>query len=69
MQEVIHTEFKNCTVIMIAHRLDSLVDFDVVAVMDKGTVIEIGKPRELLASKDSAFARMYYSGPSSISDT
>ncbi|RYP53067.1 hypothetical protein DL768_001844 [Monosporascus sp. mg162] len=69
MQEVIHTEFKNCTVIMIAHRLDSLVDFDVVAVMDKGALVEIGKPRELLALKDSAFARMYYSGSSGILDT
>ncbi|KAJ6438338.1 ABC multidrug transporter [Purpureocillium lavendulum] len=36
IQEVIRTEFKDRTIIMIAHRLDTLLDFDKVAVLDGG---------------------------------
>ncbi len=61
MQQVIRAEFSHCTVIMVAHRLDSLLDFDVVAVLDTGRLIEVGSPRALLSSAGSAFGRMYYS--------
>lgn len=44
---------------MIAHRLDSLVDFDRVAVLDDGKVVEYDSPTTLLADSKSAFARLY----------
>ncbi|KAM6512491.1 hypothetical protein FSOLCH5_010203 [Fusarium solani] len=44
---------------MIAHRLDTLLDFDKVAVLDKGTLVEFGAPTELLADEAGAFTRLY----------
>ncbi|KAK3945274.1 hypothetical protein QBC46DRAFT_277732 [Diplogelasinospora grovesii] len=37
-----------CTVLVIAHRLSTVADFDRLLVLDKGRVAEIGSPRELL---------------------
>ncbi|KAJ3488621.1 hypothetical protein NLG97_g6170 [Lecanicillium saksenae] len=48
VQKVIETLFKNHTIISIAHRLDTIADFDKVVVLDKGRVVETGKPRQLL---------------------
>lgn len=60
VQAVIRSRrFTRCTVVMIAHRLDSIVDFDGVVVLDGGRVVESGCPRTLLADSDSAFARLY----------
>ncbi|KAM0561862.1 hypothetical protein ACHAPJ_003033 [Fusarium lateritium] len=59
MQEVIRTEFSDCTIIMIAHRIDTLLDFDKVAVLDRGSLVEFGAPQELLADEAGAFTRLY----------
>ena len=49
------------TVIEVAHRLDSILDFDLVLLMDKGSVIESGQPRELLEKgQESAFGQLYH---------
>ncbi|KAK6836235.1 hypothetical protein PG987_006730 [Apiospora arundinis] len=44
MQQVIREEFRGHTVVMIAHRLSSLIDFDKVAVLDNGRLVEFGPP-------------------------
>jgi len=49
MQEIIRAEFMHHTVISVAHRLDTIIDFDRVVVLDKGRVVEVGKPADLLA--------------------
>ncbi|KAF4334279.1 multidrug resistance-associated [Fusarium beomiforme] len=59
MQEVIRTEFSDCTIIMIAHRIDTLLDFDKVAVLDKGSLVEFGTPQDLLKDEAGAFTRLY----------
>lgn len=50
VKRVIETQFREHTVISIAHRLDTILDFDRVVVMEKGHIVEVGKPTELLAS-------------------
>ncbi|KAI0201172.1 P-loop containing nucleoside triphosphate hydrolase protein [Astrocystis sublimbata] len=60
MQAIIRDEFKDRTVIMIAHRLSTLLDFDLVLVLDQGSVVESGNPTELLRDPLSRFANMYY---------
>ncbi|RFU76786.1 multidrug resistance-related [Trichoderma arundinaceum] len=60
IQRVIKSEFKDRTVIMIAHRLDSLLDFDKIAVLEEGAIAEIGAPKELL-EEGGAFATLYHS--------
>ncbi|KAJ1664579.1 hypothetical protein EV178_003995 [Coemansia sp. RSA 1646] len=51
MHRVIHSEFKNCTVLTIAHRLETIMNSDRIIVMDSGSVAEIGRPEELLEKK------------------
>lgn len=51
IQETIR-ELKS-TIITIAHRLQTIVDYDKVLVLDKGEVIEYGHPYELLKKGDS----------------
>lgn len=50
VRSIINMHFKNHTVISIAHHLATILDFDRVVVMDKGRVVEVGSPRELLQS-------------------
>jgi hypothetical protein len=50
IQESLRKEFAaaGCTVLVIAHRLSTVADFDRLLVLDKGCVAEMGSPRELL---------------------
>ncbi|KAJ2337306.1 Multidrug resistance-associated protein 1 [Coemansia sp. RSA 2681] len=50
MQELIRSEFSDCTVLTIAHRLDTIMNSDRVIIMEKGEIVEIGPPQELIAS-------------------
>ncbi|KAK7996619.1 hypothetical protein PG989_004659 [Apiospora arundinis] len=51
MKQVIRDEFDGMTVIAVAHRLNTILDFDVVVVMDGGRIAEIGRPADLLRDK------------------
>ena len=53
IQNTIREEFKFCTVLTIAHRLETIADYDMVVVMDAGKVAEYGSPFFLL-SNDNA---------------
>jgi ABC-type multidrug transport system fused ATPase/permease subunit len=48
VQQMLRTKFPDTTLLTIAHRLNTIIDYDVVIVMDKGKVVEFGSPRELL---------------------
>ncbi|KAJ2754837.1 ATP-binding cassette glutathione S-conjugate transporter ycf1 [Coemansia pectinata] len=50
MQELIRSEFSDCTVLTIAHRLDTIMNSDRIIVMEKGEIAEIGPPQELIAN-------------------
>ncbi|KAJ2071314.1 Canalicular multispecific organic anion transporter 1 [Coemansia sp. S155-1] len=50
IQELIRTEFSDCTVLTIAHRLDTIMNSDRIIVMEKGEIVEIGPPQELIAN-------------------
>ncbi|PQE13970.1 hypothetical protein CJF30_00006789 [Rutstroemia sp. NJR-2017a BBW] len=58
MQKVIREEFAGCTIIAVAHRLNTILDFDRVVLLGKGEVVEIGKPDELL-QRNGAFRELY----------
>jgi len=60
IHRLINTEFKGCTVIAITHKLDSILDFDKVALLDQGVLLEFDSPRRLI-SESSAFATLYNS--------
>lgn len=56
IQETIR-EIKNTT-ITIAHRLQTIIDYDKVLVLDKGEVVEYGDPFELISSEGGIFRGM-----------
>ena len=55
---MIRTEFRNCTVITIAHRIETILDSDYILVMDNGSVAEFGPPNELLRREGSVFHKL-----------
>ncbi|KAK9431675.1 hypothetical protein V1505DRAFT_367587 [Lipomyces doorenjongii] len=58
LQKTIREEFNDTTILTIAHRLRSIIDYDVILVMDAGTVTEYDNPHLLLQKKDSMFRGM-----------
>ncbi|KAL6424747.1 hypothetical protein ACFW04_010010 [Cataglyphis niger] len=59
IQDTIRKNFKNCTVITIAHRLNTIIDSDRIIVMENGYIVEFGIPYELLHDKpDGYFKKM-----------
>ncbi|KAJ1665969.1 Canalicular multispecific organic anion transporter 1 [Coemansia sp. RSA 1646] len=57
MQKLFRSEFKDCTVLTIAHRLETIMGSDRIIVMDKGTVAEFGPPKDLI-EKGGLFAEL-----------
>lgn len=58
IQRVLRQEFSGATLITIAHRLATIQDYDRVAVLDQGKVVEFGDPRMLLRDSRTAFSKM-----------
>ena len=45
---MVKTEFNNCTVITIAHRLNTIITYDRILVLKDGKLVEIDTPSNLL---------------------
>ncbi|XP_014273818.1 multidrug resistance-associated protein 1 [Halyomorpha halys] len=58
IQKTIRTKFADCTVLTIAHRINTIMDYDRVLVLDEGCILEIDAPTILLENKSSAFYKM-----------
>lgn len=58
IQKVVEQHFKHCTVLTIAHRLDTVMNYDKVLVMDRGRVAEFGNPKILLQKPKGLFYQM-----------
>ena len=52
--------FQNCTVLSIAHRIESVMNFDRIMVFDQGELREFDKPSQLIKQKNSLFFKLYY---------
>uniref|UniRef100_A0A673I337 Multidrug resistance-associated protein 1 n=1 Tax=Sinocyclocheilus rhinocerous TaxID=307959 RepID=A0A673I337_9TELE len=51
IQSTIRTQFEDCTVLTIAHRLNTIMDYTRVLVLDKGQMAEFDSPSNLTAKK------------------
>ncbi|XP_068665787.1 putative ABC transporter C family member 15 [Aristolochia californica] len=58
IQKTIRVETSNCTVITVAHRLPTVIDNDLVLVLDEGKILEYDSPTQLLKDKSSAFSKL-----------
>ncbi|XP_050545467.1 probable multidrug resistance-associated protein lethal(2)03659 isoform X2 [Daktulosphaira vitifoliae] len=65
IQNTIRTKFSNCTVLTIAHRLNTVMDSDKILVMDAGNMVEFDYPHILLQNKHGFLFKMVEeTGPS-----
>ncbi|KAF8509514.1 ABC protein [Hysterangium stoloniferum] len=58
IQATIQEEFKGRTVLCIAHRLRTILEYDQILVMDHGQISEFGRPVDLFKKESSIFYRM-----------
>ncbi|VDN01856.1 unnamed protein product [Thelazia callipaeda] len=58
IQETIRREFQYSTVLTIAHRLNTIMDYDRIIVLDNGCIRECDSPQKLLADRSSIFFSM-----------
>lgn len=49
IQTMVRREFLHCTVLAIAHRIGTIIDYDAIVVLEKGRLVEHGSPAELLS--------------------
>lgn len=58
IQETIRRQFANCTILTIAHRINTVLDSDRILVLDKGNIAEFESPTKLLEDHQSIFYSM-----------
>eukprot|EP00178_Gracilaria_changii_P007506 TRINITY_DN23739_c0_g1_i1.p1 TRINITY_DN23739_c0_g1~~TRINITY_DN23739_c0_g1_i1.p1 ORF type:complete len:111 (-),score=14.15 TRINITY_DN23739_c0_g1_i1:12-344(-) len=58
IQKMIRTEFKNTTVITIAHRLNTIIYYDKILVLERGEIKEYDTPVRLVKDEKSFLGRL-----------
>ncbi|XP_077415304.1 multidrug resistance-associated protein 1 isoform X2 [Vanacampus margaritifer] len=62
IQTTIRSQFEDCTVLTIAHRLNTIMDYTRVLVLERGEMVEFDSPSNLLAQKGSFYKMAKDSG-------
>ncbi|CAB9504527.1 Oligomycin resistance ATP-dependent permease YOR1 [Seminavis robusta] len=57
VQKMLRTKFVETTMLTVAHRLNTIMDYDLILVMDAGKAAEFGSPKELLV-RDGLFSQL-----------
>jgi ABC-type multidrug transport system fused ATPase/permease subunit len=59
IQKVLNEKLKGVTVITIAHRIKTIINYDRILVLDNGKVVEFDTPDNLLKDDNSVFSKLY----------
>lgn len=59
VKRLIARHFADFTIVTVAHRLDTVIDYDQIVVLEEGSVVETGSPMELLLRRDSKFKQLF----------
>merc|ERR1712087_996942 len=58
IQQTIRQVFQENTILTIAHRIDTILDYDRILIMDQGRVLEYDNPKALLSNEKSRFSEI-----------
>ena len=58
IQEILHCKFQKCTILTIAHRLQTVFHYDRIMLIDDGRIVECDSPNNLLRDPSSNFAKL-----------
>lgn len=58
IQKAMHLILKDTTILTIAHRIKTILNYDRVLVLDNGKIIEFNSPQHLLNNKESFFYKL-----------
>ncbi|CAG8797253.1 16800_t:CDS:2, partial [Racocetra persica] len=58
IQKTIREEFKDSTLLYITHRIETIMDYDKILVLDNGKIIEFDNPYTLLQNLDSELRKI-----------
>ena len=61
IKDVIRKEMSECTVLTIAHRLDTVLEYDRIMVLENGKIVEFDQPDVLLQKRDGFLSKLYFS--------
>ncbi|RBA18274.1 hypothetical protein FPRO05_10569 [Fusarium proliferatum] len=62
LRQTVFDTFPDSTVLCVTHQVATIVEFDIVLVLDDGKIVEQGDPKELLHQPTSRFAQLYSAG-------
>lgn len=62
IQLSIRENFRNCTILTIAHRINTIMDYTKILVLEAGEIFEYDTPQNLLNKKNSRFAELAKQG-------
>ena len=59
IQNALHSKLNNSTIITIAHRIKTIINYDKILVLESGRIVEFDSPKELLKKEHSLFSELY----------
>ncbi|KAJ3632493.1 hypothetical protein MTP99_009498 [Tenebrio molitor] len=59
IHNIVRKEFASCMVILITHKLDYVLEYDKVMVLDGGSIVEFDRPSVLLNNQNGLFNKMF----------